>query len=159
MFGFKKRSDRRSILTVAAPADGRLIALEEVPDPVFSRGLAGPGFAVVPSSGKITAPIAGTVILVPETHHAVGIRTADGAEVLVHVGIDSVTLKGEGLTSLVEVGDEVEQGTPVLEVDLPLLSKRLPSVATPVVITNADQFEVSSADLTSADRVVTITTP
>lgn len=143
MFGFgrKKKADTASA-TILTPAPGALLALAEVPDPVFSNGLVGPGFAVNLTGGEILAPVAGTVILVPETLHAVGVRAANGAEILVHVGVDSVSLKGEGFTARCAPGDVVEAGQPLLEVDLEAVRSRVPSLVTPVVVSNADDYTI-----------------
>lgn len=150
MFGFGKKKQTVPATVVSAPMAGRLLPLSEVPDPVFSQGLVGPGFAVDPSDGAVRAPSAGEIIMIAPTLHAVGLRTAGGAELLVHVGIDSVTLKGEGLHALVSVGDTVEAGQPLLEADLALLSARIPSTITPVLVTNADGFALSEPRLDAA---------
>lgn len=131
-----------AVASICVPAPGAVVPLADVPDPVFSRGLVGPGFAVNIESGTIAAPVAGTVVMVASTLHAVGIRTGNGAEVLVHVGVDSVTLKGEGFTARCAVGDVVAAGQPILDVDLALLRARIPSVITPVVVSNAADFDV-----------------
>lgn len=144
------------VTVLRSPSPGRLLALEDVPDPVFSRGLAGPGFAVAPDSGTLTSPVAGTVVMLAETHHAVGLRTANGAEIVVHVGIDSVTLKGEGLRPLCAVGDEVETGKGLLEVDLAMLEDRLPSTITPVLVTNGNDFDLEGPFLDAGSGDVMI---
>lgn len=82
------------LISLAAPVDGKLIQLSQVKDPVFSQGLMGQGFAIEPTNGDIVSPVTGTVTLVSETKHAFGIKTQDGADVLVHLGIDTVELKG-----------------------------------------------------------------
>ena len=147
MFGFGRKktgaaAPAADAARIDSPARGRILPLAEVPDPVFSGGLVGPGFAVDLEEGEVRAPVAGTVVMVPETLHAVGIRAAGGAEVLVHVGVDSVTLKGEGFTARCAVGDRVEAGQVLLELDLGLLRERIPSTITPVVVSNADGYEV-----------------
>ncbi|GAA1487917.1 PTS sugar transporter subunit IIA [Brachybacterium sacelli] len=162
MFGMhrKKKAATPGDL-VAAPVRGRLLPLDQVPDPVFSGGLMGPGFAVDPSDGRITAPVAGTIVMVPETLHAVGLRTAAGTEILIHVGIDTVTLKGEGFTAHCAVGDDVEPGAPLLEVDLETVREHVPSMITPVIVTNAAERAVGEVDLEAAAGapVLTITGP
>lgn len=142
-------SDQSPAPTVGlrSPVAGTLLPLSQVPDPVFSGGLVGPGFAVDPADGTICAPVAGTVVTLPDSLHAVGIRTDEGAEVLVHVGVDSVTLKGEGFTALVTEGARVTAGQEILQVDLDLLRARIPSVITPVVVTDAAGLTLGEPDL------------
>src|SRR5699024_660967 len=96
----------------------KLLKLDQVKDPVFSQGLMGQGFAIEPSDGKVVAPVSGVVTLVAETKHAFGIRTTDGADVLVHLGIDTVELKGEPFTVSIKQGDHVTAGQAVISVDL-----------------------------------------
>lgn len=164
MFDFLRRSPAEDPAPatvgepVTSPVEGSLVPLSEVPDPVFSGGLVGPGFAVAPEKGTFRAPIAGTVVTLPETLHAVGIRSAGGVEVLVHVGVDSVTLKGEGFTARCREGQSVSVGDPILEVDLGLVGSRIPSLLTPVVVTSLEGFDVSEPDLRAApgSPVVTV---
>ncbi|MFC0672356.1 PTS sugar transporter subunit IIA [Brachybacterium hainanense] len=162
MFGFGKKKQpleqTPAAVDVTAPAPGVLLGLDAVPDPVFSGGLVGPGFAVNLAGGSICAPVAGTVVLVPETRHAIGIRAENGAEVLVHVGVDSVALKGEGFAARVREGEEVAAGQAILDVDLELLRARIPSVITPVVVSNADGFEIEGPVLDAAvgERVLAV---
>lgn len=142
----KKKNDPETAATaisVAAPTSGTLVALTEVPDPVFSGGLMGPGFAVAPTEGEFCAPIAGEIIALPDTAHAFGIRGAQGLEILVHIGVDTVGLKGEGFTAHHAVGDRVEAGDAVITVDLAEVAGKVPSVLTPVIVTNADGFTVT----------------
>ncbi|MFM2475442.1 PTS sugar transporter subunit IIA, partial [Burkholderia cenocepacia] len=103
---------------VHLPGAGTAIALDDVPDPVFAGRSLGDGFALEPSDGRFTSPVDGEVVTVAETSHAVGLRTPRGAEVLVHVGIDTVALRGEGFDVHVAVGDRVRVGDPLVTVDL-----------------------------------------
>lgn len=127
---------------IVSPARGRLIALSEVPDPMFSGGVLGGGAAVVPSDGDVTAPVAGVLTAVFPTGHAYGITTDDGVEVLVHIGIDTVNLKGAHFTALVAAGDRVETGAPLARVDWDAVRAAGYDITTPIVITNSDVFEV-----------------
>lgn len=113
MFGFGKRK-----LKLAAPVAGRIIDITEVADDVFSSKMMGDGFAVEPSAeaDTIVAPCDGEVTLVAKTLHAVALR-ADGVELLIHVGLDTVELAGEGFHALVKAGDQVRRGTPLLQFD------------------------------------------
>lgn len=128
-------------LDVVAPMTGEIRPLDDVPDPVFAQRMMGDGFALFPTDGKVVAPVSGTVATLFPTGHAVGLRTAGGLEVLVHVGIDTVKLNGEGFRALVQEGTEVRTGHPLIEVDLDRVSKRVPSLATPVIFTNLEGME------------------
>lgn len=130
--------NKKSAKTVAlyAAMKGDILALEAVPDPVFSGKMVGDGFAVAPVEGIVYAPVSGEVVQLFPTKHAFGIRTAEGLEVLVHVGIDTVQLGGEGFTAFVEKGSVVTQGQKILEVDLAVLEAKGKSTVTPVIVTN-----------------------
>lgn len=138
LFGKKKEEAQPAARRqgVAAPMDGKMIPIGDVPDPVFSQKLVGDGFAIEPSNGIVTAPVSGELVQLFPTKHAFGIKTAEGLEVLVHVGIDTVQLKGEGFASFATVGDQVKQGQIILEVDLEVLKNAGKSIITPVIITN-----------------------
>lgn len=162
MFGLnRKKKQTPSAEQISAPVRGVLLPMDKVPDPVFSGGLLGPGFAVDPADGTIVAPVAGTIVTVPDTRHAVGLRTAGGAELLIHVGVDTVTLKGEGFTVHCAAGDTVDAGTVLLEVDLDAIRDSVPSLISPVIVTNAGELSVSEADLSAAfgQPVLTISVP
>ncbi len=121
-----------------AVADGNAIPLEAVPDEVFASGMLGRGYALEPVSGVIYSPVSGRIDSIAQTRHAYGIRSDDGLDVLVHIGIDTVSLDGEGFISLVEVGDDVRAGDVIAKVDLALLRARGLSAVTPVVVSGAD---------------------
>ncbi|MCF8611566.1 glucose PTS transporter subunit IIA [Gordonia sp. HY285] len=118
------------------PIPGYAIALSEVPDATFSSGMMGPGAAVVPTSGEVTAPADATVVTVFPTGHAIGLRLEDGTEVLIHVGLDTVKMKGDGFEPLVAAGDTVSRGQPILNVDLGKIEAAGYSTVTPVVVMN-----------------------
>ncbi len=126
----------------AMPVNGRILPLEEVPDQVFAEGMMGPGFAVDPADGTIASPVKGKVVQVFPTKHAVGLETDKGLELLIHVGLDTVKLQGNGFEALVEAGDLVDQGTALLQVDLDFVKKEAPSVITPIIFTNLESEEV-----------------
>ena len=127
----KTDTGRKSIL---APLSGQAVPLEQVPDDVFSQKILGDGIAIIPTDGKLYAPVNGEIASVAETLHAYGFTSEDGLEILVHVGLDSVALKGEGFTPHVKEGDKVKAGQLVAEIDLKLLeSKGVPAI-TPVLI-------------------------
>ncbi len=130
-------------IAIAAPMDGRLVALRDVADPVFSGGSMGAGVGIVPDSGTVYAPVAGTVVVAMKTGHAYGIRSDDGVEVLVHVGLDTVNLQGAGFTAHVAKGDRVEVGQVLAEVDLAAVQAAGYDPTTVMLITNtAAQREV-----------------
>lgn len=130
---------KKEKLAVFAPVNGDIIPLSEVPDPVFSQKMMGEGIAMLPEEGKVSSPVKGSVILVADTKHAVGIRAVDGTEILVHVGLETVSLNGEGFTVAVNVGDKVAAGQLLMKVDLDTIKARAKSIITPIVITNSHE--------------------
>ena len=131
---FKKEKD-----SIYAPVNGEILPLSEVPDPVFSQKMMGEGIAMIPEAGKVFSPVKGSVILIAETKHAIGIREVDGTEILIHVGLETVSLNGEGFTIAVNVGDKVSTGQLLMEFDLDTIKKRAKSIITPIVITNSNE--------------------
>ncbi|MFC3243820.1 glucose PTS transporter subunit IIA [Gordonia humi] len=124
------------VVVLTRPVPGYVIALSEVPDKTFSSGMMGPGMAVIPTSGEVTAPSDATVVTVFPTGHAIGLRLDNGKEVLVHVGLDTVKMKGEGFEPLVAAGDTVTAGQPILNVDLAAVEAAGHSTITPVIVMN-----------------------
>nr|WP_324255053.1 glucose-specific PTS transporter subunit IIBC [Bacillus sp. REN16] len=122
--------------TLVSPLTGKIIPLSEVPDSVFSNMMLGDGIAIEPTDGTIVAPVNGEIITIFPTKHAVAIKSDAGAEILIHIGIDTVELKGEGFETLVSPGDKVTQGQPIVNVDFESIKVKVPSIITPVVITN-----------------------
>ena len=120
-----------------SPMQGRLVALDQVPDPVFAGKIMGEGFAIEPQTGDVIAPFNATVTsLMEDTRHAVGLTAEDGTEVLIHFGIDTVKLGGVGFTALVAQGDAVQAGQRLLQVDLAMIQDKVPSTISPIVFTN-----------------------
>ena len=144
LFGRKKKN---AGIEVMAPVAGRIRKIEDVPDPVFAQKLLGDGFAVEPTDGNFLAPVAGELILLAETLHAYAIRSEDGLEVLVHIGIDTVKLKGEGFSSEMSTGAKVAVGDLIVRGDLEAVAAKVPSMMTPVIITNGSEFTSSEAEL------------
>ncbi|AYW49437.1 MAG: PTS glucose transporter subunit IIA [Tetragenococcus halophilus] len=120
MFSFLKKKKT----ALFSPADGQLVPLSKVEDPVFSQGMMGPGIAVLPSSDDIYSPVEGTVSNVFPTKHAIGLKTKDGKEVLLHFGIDTVELKGEGFEVFVDVDDKVQSDTLLARMDRAYLKEQ-----------------------------------
>ena len=114
---------------------GRAVSLTEVPDEAFSKKILGDGVAILPEEETVEAPEDGTVEVVFDTGHAVGFVTDTGISLLIHIGIDTVALGGKGFEILVENGQKVKKGTPLLKLDLPFLKEHAPSLLSPVVCT------------------------
>lgn len=126
----------------AMPVEGEVIPLAEVPDQVFAEGMMGQGFAVNPTGDVFHSPVDGKIVNVFPTKHAVGIENNDGLEILIHVGLDTVKLEGNGFESLVDSGQQVKKGDPLLRVDLEKVSAEAPSIITPVIFTNLESETV-----------------
>ncbi|MGX0053746.1 glucose PTS system EIICBA or EIICB component [Staphylococcus hominis] len=144
---------------IYAPGTGHIIPLSEVPDKVFSEKMMGDGIGFVPEKGEIVAPFDGTVKTIFPTKHAIGLESDTGIEVLIHIGIDTVKLNGEGFESLVDVNEAVTQGQPLMKINLAYLKEHAPSVVTPVIITNQDDKTLTFDDVDSVDpgkRIMTI---
>ena len=114
--------------------------LSEIEDPIFSSGILGPGLAIVPDSGPVVSPVDGKVLLVTAIGHAYGIRSASGVELLIHVGMDTVSLQGEQFTPRVKVGDRVRRGQTLVDVDWKAVEAAGYQTITPVVVINATAF-------------------
>lgn len=134
--------------TLYAPADGKVVAITEVSDPVFSQKMMGDGFAVLPTNGTIYAPVAGTISSIFETKHAIGILTPGGAEVLVHMGLDTVELKGTPFEVLVSEGDTVTPETKLAVMDLDAVTAAGKQTDVLTVITNAEKVRQLSLTTT-----------
>ncbi len=123
-------------MDLRAPLSGVVVSLEQVPDEVFARKLVGDGLAIDPTSSELLAPFAGRVTQLHQAHHAVSITSPEGLQVLMHVGIDTVALKGRGFTALVAMGDEVQLGQPLLRFEADAVGRAAKSLVTVVVVTN-----------------------
>ncbi|MGT2716172.1 beta-glucoside-specific PTS transporter subunit IIABC [Streptococcus respiraculi] len=125
---------------IASPLKGTLLPLEQVNDETFAGKLLGEGIAIVPSNGKVVSPIDGVIASVFPSKHAIGLISQDGVEVLIHVGLETVNLNGEGFTSFVKEGDKVQKGDVLLEVDIASLIDKGYDVTTPIIVTNTQNF-------------------
>lgn len=135
---FKKTN---SILSVACPVKGRALPMSRVPDVTFSDHILGKGMAIAPMEGKVFAPFDGMVDMIFDTGHAVNLVSEDGVEVLIHVGIDTVTLKGKYFTPHVENGTKIHKGDLLIEFDLSAILSAGYSMITPVVICNTNDYK------------------
>lgn len=124
------------VLSFINPINGEIVSMSEIPDQVFSQKMMGDGFAIVPIDGKVFAPVAGEIVNLFPTNHAIGIKSRGGLEILIHFGIDTVKLKGEGFKALVQQGDKVGKGQQLLEINLEFVKQKVPSIITPIVFTN-----------------------
>lgn len=137
---FLKEAIKISMLQshLLSPAKGKILKLSGVPDKTFAEGILGDGFAIEPEEGVIFSPCSGQIVNVFPTKHALGILSDEGLEVLIHVGIDTVNMKGEGFKCFVNEGDHVNAGDKLIEFDLALVRQKATSLITPIVITNMD---------------------
>ena len=126
---------------LVSPLDGELLPLSEVKDEVFSSGAMGEGVAIEPSQGVLHAPADGRVVMTFPTGHAIGMKTKDGAEILMHIGMDTVNLQGKGFETLVDKGDEVKAGDELVKFDIDEIHSAGYIVTTPIVVTNSKDYE------------------
>ena len=138
MLGFFKGKTKEKV--ICSPCVGNVTPLTEVPDPTFSEKILGDGFAVIPSEGKIFAPADGEITMVFDTLHAVTMTTAQGTELLLHIGLETVTLKGEPFRVHVAAGDQVKQGDLLMEADLDKIREAGLNIISPVVVCNTDDY-------------------
>ncbi|MDY4281726.1 MAG: PTS glucose transporter subunit IIA [[Pasteurella] mairii] len=149
LFGSK---DGKAVdVEIYAPLSGEIVNIEDVPDVVFSEKIVGDGVAIRPTGNTIVAPVDGVIGKIFETNHAFSMESKEGVELFVHFGIDTVELKGEGFTRVVQEGQAVKRGDVVIQFDLALLETKAKSVLTPVVISNMD--EISSIDKKTGEVV------
>lgn len=134
-------TNAKVLLEMIAPFDGEVVALKDVPDEAFSSGVVGDGVAIKPTSNIVMAPATGTVVKIFDTNHAFCIETDNGVEIIVHMGIDTVALGGKGFKRLVEEGEDVKVGQPILELDLEYLNANAKSMISPVIVSNIDDFD------------------
>ncbi|AIQ17025.1 PTS beta-glucoside transporter subunit IIABC [Paenibacillus sp. FSL H7-0357] len=146
--------------TVVSPLTGTLMPLEALPDEAFASGAMGQGIVIEPDSGRLTSPVKGTVTTVFPTGHAIGITSESGAELLIHVGVNTVKLKGKHFDKRVQEGDQVEQGQLLLEFDVAAIREAGFVTATPVIVTNSanylDVLKTTAAKVQNGDLLLTI---
>lgn len=135
LFGKKENA----VEQITAPINGKVLDITEVPDPVFSQKMMGEGIAIDPTDGQVVSPIDGEVVQVFPTKHAVGLKTKSGLEILIHIGLETVALNGEGFESFVQAGDKVKRGDKLISFDLEFIREKAASTITPMIITNTDE--------------------
>ena len=145
---------------LAAPVAGKVVPLSKVEDAIFSSEMLGKGIAILPEENIVKSPVRGEIVTIFDTQHAIGLKTDDDVEVLIHIGIDTVNLKGQYFNALAKVGDRVEVGTPIMEVDFAAVKEAGYDIITPVIVTNTAAFKnvlgTDQEHATSGDLVVTI---
>jgi phosphocarrier protein FPr/phosphocarrier protein len=155
-------SDDARDLVLLAPLPGWCSPLDEVPDDVFAGRMMGDGLAIDPTDGTLLAPCDGELVAIPQTSHAVTLRAANGAEILLHVGIDTVGLSGAGFEMLVRRAQRVSAGEPLIRFDLDSVARRAKSLVTPVIVTEPDRFAIvtrhATGPLRAGDQLMTIRT-
>lgn len=132
---------QEGVLNLLTPMVGERLVISEVPDPTFATEVLGKGFAINPTEGIVYAPFSGKVTQVFRTKHAIGLTSNKGIEILIHVGIDTVKMNGEGFNSLVSKGDTIIKGQKILEFDLELVKNKAKSTITPIIFTNSDKIK------------------
>lgn len=143
---------------LVSPLDGTVMPLAEVKDEVFSSGAMGQGVAVEPTNGLLRAPADGKMVMTFATGHAVGMKSNDGAEILIHIGMDTVNLQGKGFETLVQKGQEVKSGDPLVKFDIDAIKEAGYTVTTPIVITNSKEYgqvrQVAFGEVKTGDKIL-----
>ena len=156
--GFFKKLFSKPVDELFAPVVGNAVPVSEVPDPTFAEGMLGNGIAIQPTEGKVCAPCDATVDTMFETGHAVSLNAANGAEILIHVGLETVTLKGQHFTIHCKAGDQVKKGDLLIEFDLEAIKAAGFNTITPMLICNSDDFGTFNTKVgkavTNADVVI-----
>ncbi len=145
-----EQPEKKEASEIYSPLKGTAISLEEVKDPTFASGALGKGMAVIPAEGLVKAPFDGTVTMVFDTLHALALTSDDGAEVLIHIGINTVELKGEPYKALVKEGQHVSKGTPLMEFNMEMIREKGYDLTTPVLVTNSADYENVVCEKTGA---------
>lgn len=147
------KSKQNSVEKFCAPLSGELVTIDRVPDPVFGQKMMGDGVAIIPSEGVLVSPVDGEIMQVFHTKHAIGIKTSSGLEVLLHIGLETVALNGEGFEVLVTEGQKVKSGDVLVNFDIQFLQEQGKEIITPLVITNSgDKVE---GEISISNKTVT----
>jgi sugar PTS system EIIA component len=137
---FMKKVEFSKTIELKAYATGSIMKLEDIPDPVFAEKMMGDGIAIVPAEGNISSPVNGVIMHVFPTKHAISIKTANGAEILLHIGLETVSMNGEGFTVHVTEGKKVKVGDALVTVDLDMVKKRAKNTVIPIIIVNTKEM-------------------
>lgn len=152
--------NKKNEIDIFAPLQGKVVKLDEIPDPVFSSGMMGDGLGIEASENFVKAPFDGEVVTLFPTNHAIGLINAEGVEVLIHVGINTVEMNGEGFKAHVAQGDKVKQGELLLEFDTDFIREKGYSSVTPVIITNSAELKSiqksSQENINFSDELFTV---
>ncbi|KAB3531582.1 PTS sugar transporter subunit IIA [Alkaliphilus serpentinus] len=135
---FKREKDQW--IFIYSPIMGKKMDITEVPDEVFSQKMVGDGVAIDPSEGRVTSPVEGEVIQIMDTKHAIVLKASNGIEMLIHIGIDTVKMKGEGFEVYTSPGDQVKVGDLLMTFELEKVREGAKSLVTPIVITNMEEI-------------------
>lgn len=159
LFGKKTKN---SEIKLVSPIEGEILKLEDVPDPVFSQKMMGDGIAFFPIEGKVVSPADAKVINVFPTKHAIALETAEGLGILIHIGLDTVNMKGEGFSVCVAEGDQVKAGDILVTYSLELVKEKASSTITPMIITNGDivthlEYHYSGQSVAGKTTVLVVT--
>ena len=148
MLSFLKKKQSKNEI-IAAPISGKTIASSEIPDDTFAEEMLGKGIAIVPTDGRVYSPVDGSLTFVPKSKHAVSITSSEGTEILIHFGIDTVSLDGVPFDIKVEQGSDIKKGDLLMEVNIQAILDAGLSTITPVIICNSDDFKdvIKKADI------------
>lgn len=137
----KNKDSVDKIDTIVSPTTGELLDLTVIPDEVFSQKMMGDGFAIKSNDGIILSPVNGVVEMIFDTKHAIGLKSNSGKEILIHLGVDTVNLKGEGFEVFVEAGQKINIGDKLIQMDVDFIKKNAKSELSPVIFTNLETNE------------------
>lgn len=156
----EKKTVSANATTICAPVTGKAVSLQEVSDPTFAEEILGKGVAIIPTDGHVVSPVNGIVVTVFETLHAIGLKSDDGVEVLIHIGLDTVKLGGKHFTARAKSGDKVTIGTPLVDFDVEKVKEEGYDVITPVIISNTfeygDVLGVTDQEVKAGDSVIKV---
>lgn len=161
IFKSNESTIENNTIELFSPLVGRCIPLDQVLDTTFASGIIGPGLAIEPTKGIVYAPFDGKVTMVFNTLHALGLTHDSGLELLIHVGLDTVTLNGKPFKAFVKVGDYIRRGDKLLKFDMNQILESGLSLSTPIIITNANQFNIDivskNSDVQTKDIIIEAT--